>query len=323
MNHDVIVIGGSAGAIEIMLNLVPEIPTSFRASFFVVIHTSPSGPSSLPELLSRRGPLLACHPVHGEEILPGRIYVAPPDNHLLVRRGSMDVVRGARENGHRPAVDPTFRSASASYGSRVVGVVLSGHQDCGTAGMMSIKARGGVSVVQDPDSAVAREMPQNVIDRVSVDHVVAPGELSKLLISLSRAPAGPEREPDEYVQQLEGTRAGKRAELVCPTCQGVLSEAEAGKFKHFRCHVGHAFSLESLVREQSEETERALWAAARSLEESAALSRRVSDGQGNDIQRRLAEKATTQARQADLIRGILLNGGNVLTQGDAPRRSSS
>src|SRR5438067_9132194 len=170
MNHDTIVIGASAGGVEVLLKLAGALPADLPASIFLVIHTLPGHRSELPELLSRRGPLPARHPMHGEKIAPGHIYVAPPDNHLLLRQGSMEVVRGARENGHRPAADALFRSAAAAYGPRVIGVVLSGYQNCGTAGMMSIKARGGLAVVQDPETATAPDMPTSVIDKVPVDH---------------------------------------------------------------------------------------------------------------------------------------------------------
>jgi two-component system chemotaxis response regulator CheB len=321
MNHDVIAIGASAGGVEVLLGLVRGLPAELPASLFVVVHTSPSFKSHLPDLLSHHGPLPACHPLDRERILPGRIYVAPPDNHLLVRQGSMEVARGPKENGHRPAADALFRTASSAYGPRVVGVVLSGHQDCGTAGMMSIKARGGVGVVQTPDSAQAAEMPRSVIDRVKVDFVVPPAELPGLITRLVATPAGSERRPNEYVDQVEGTSRGTPADLVCPICEGVLTEAQPGEFQHFRCHVGHAFSLESLVREQSEEMERALWAAARSLEESAALSNRLATRERGEIQRRFVEKAETQRQQADLIRQILLHGSK-LSRSDAAQVSS-
>jgi two-component system chemotaxis response regulator CheB len=176
--------------------------------------------------------------------------------------------------------------------------------------MMSIKARGGVCVVQAPETARARDMPRHVLDHVSVDHIIEPRELAPLLAELASSPAGPEAQPSEFVSQLEGHKAGVPAELVCPSCQGVLTEAQ-GVFGHFRCHVGHAFTLESLMREQSESIERALWAAVRALEESAALSRRLSATQPGDLRRRFAEKASTQAQQADLIRQILLYGASL------------
>jgi two-component system chemotaxis response regulator CheB len=295
----------------VLLDLVAELPRDLPAAVFVVLHRAPMESDHLPELLSGRGPLPAVHPLHTERVERGKIYIAPPDKQLLLRPGRVDVVRGPRENGHRPAVDALFRTASASYGPRVIGVVLSGYQDCGTAGMMSIKARGGVSVVQSPESAKAPDMPQSVLRRVPVDHIVHPRELASLLVRLASEPAGPERQPDGVVGRLEGAAPGDPTPVVCPICQGVLTEAHAGAFEHFRCHVGHAFSMESLVREQSESLERALWAAVRVLEESSGLSRRLAFRESGDLHQRFSEKARTQIEQADLIREILLRGGTL------------
>jgi two-component system chemotaxis response regulator CheB len=318
MNRDIVTIGASAGGLEVLLDMVSELPGDLAASLFVVVHMAPFHVSSLPELLSKRGKLAARHPLHDEKIEPGTIYVAPPDMHLQLRPGTLDVVRGPKDNGRRPAVDVLFRTASAAYGARVIGVVLSGYQDCGTAGMMSIKARGGVGVVQDPGTAKAPEMPANVLQRVAVDHVVHPVELPSLLTRLVATPPGPTVEPNGFVKQLEGQTLGTPAEIVCPICEGVLTEAQPGLFQHFRCHVGHAFTLESLVSEQSEEMERVLWAAIRALEESAALSTRISRNETGELKQRFAEKAATQFQQADYIREMVLYG-NRLSPGDAAR----
>jgi two-component system, chemotaxis family, protein-glutamate methylesterase/glutaminase len=184
MNRDIVAIGCSAGGIEVLLGMAAELPADLRASLFVVVHMRPDRESELPDLLTRRGRLPARHPLHDENIEHGAIYVAPPDMHMQLRAGAIEVVRGPRDNGHRPAADVLFRTASAAYGARVIGVVLSGYQDCGTAGMMSIKARGGLSVVQDPESASVPDMPRNVLAKVKVDHVVHPLELPGLLTRL-------------------------------------------------------------------------------------------------------------------------------------------
>ncbi len=308
-NRDIVVIGASTGGVELLLDLVSDLPGSFPGAVFVVIHTAPGFLSSLPALLSQRGPLPAIHPQHGDQIEPGRIYVAPPDNHLLVRSGFVEVVRGPKENGHRPAVDPLFRSASWSYGPRVVGVVMSGHLDCGTGGLMSVKARGGIAVAQDPRSAVAPDMPRSAIRSVRVDHVVEPAELPGLLLRLTAQPAQGVPAPVGGLDVLEGTKPGAPAELVCPTCNGVLTEVTVGEFRQFRCHVGHAFSLDSLIGEQTEEVERALWAAVRSLEEGSALARRLSFVQpGDALRERFADRETSLRHQAEIIRRILLRG---------------
>ncbi|GEJ55488.1 chemotaxis protein CheB [Anaeromyxobacter diazotrophicus] len=322
--HDIVVVGASAGGVEALSTLVSQLPRDLPAAVFVVQHLAPAFPSALPELLSRRGGPRAVHPVHGEEIVPGRIYVAPPDNHLLVRPGYVHVVRGPKENGHRPSVDALFRSASAAYGPRVVGVVLTGHLDCGTAGLLSVKARGGIAVVQDPDDAAAPEMPASAIQYVAVDHVARLPELPSLLERLVAEPvtsSRPARQP-VALGELEGEEPGLPAEIVCPQCQGSLTLGEVGGFQVFRCHVGHAFSFESLAIEQSEEVERALWAAVRSLEESAAITRRARARATGDLQGRLGEKEDVQLQQADLIRGMLLHGRakerSDVAEGDAP-----
>jgi len=322
VNRDLIAIGGSAGGVEVLLALVGELPAKLPAAILVVLHTSPMYLSPLPGLLSKRGPLEALYPVHNQELLPGKIYIAPPDTQLQVRAGYVEVVRGPRENGHRPAVDALFRTASWAYGPRVVGVVLSGHGDCGTAGMMSIKARGGVAVAQTPETALAPDMPKSAIDRVNVDHVVHPVELPGLLTRLAGERVWAKQAPvAALIDQMEGKEPGTAVELVCPTCQGVLTEARTGDFQHFRCHVGHAFSLDSLALEQSEELERALWAAVRALEESAALSRRLSASNAGELSSRFADKERTHGQHAEAIRRILLSG-DTSTRNDSPKSES-
>ena len=311
--RDIIVVGASAGGVPLLLDLAAAIPAGLPAAVFIVLHTAPDQRSLLPDLLNTRGPLPASHPLHGDAIEPGRIYVAPPDNHLLVKDGFVEVVRGPKENGHRPAVDALFRSASRAYGPRVIGVVLSGYLDCGTAGMLSVKARGGLGVVQDPATALAPDMPESVLSHVAVDHVVSPAELPGLLVRLAAqpadAPAGRPAVAKADMELLEGEQGGERAELVCPECQGVLTHVEVAGIHRFRCHVGHAFSLGGLVEGQRDEQERALWAAVRSLEESAALCRRLArSDKGAELRRRFAEKEALHQRQAAVIKELLLQG---------------
>ena len=182
--RNIIVLGASAGGVDVLSKLVAGLPVGFPAAVFVALHVSAHGRSMMPEILSRAGALPAFHPEDGEEIREGRLYVAPPDKHLLIKQGRVRVVRGPRENGHRPAIDPLFRTAARAYGPRVIGVVLSGMLDDGTAGLRVIKAQGGLAVVQDPAEAVYNSMPRSAIEHAPVDFVAPVTELAALLVSL-------------------------------------------------------------------------------------------------------------------------------------------
>jgi two-component system chemotaxis response regulator CheB len=307
--HDIVVMGGSAGGVDAMQAIVAAFPADLPAAVFIVVHTAAGFESVLPEILARRSPLRATHAIHGEPIAAGRIYVAPPDNHMLVRPGYLAVQRGPKENGARPAVDPLFRSASLAYGPRVIAVVVSGHLDCGTVGLVSVKARGGIGIVQSPTEAVAPDMPQSAIDHVGVDHILPVAEIGPTIARLTRAPPGvvPLRQPSRELLELEGDEPGLRSDVVCPICQGSLTEGQLAGVTTFRCHVGHAFSPGALLAEQAESLERALWAAARALEESARMAKRMASD--TQIGIRLAEKAQTQMSQAQLVRRMLLGQG--------------
>ena len=213
--------------------------------------------------------------------------MARPDHHLLVHEDHIRVVRGPRENGHRPAIDPLFRTAAYTFGARVIGIVLSGALDDGTAGLAAIKSQGGLAIVQDPDDALVDSMPRSALENVDVDHVLSVAELGKMLPQLVgetvNAPgaARPAVLEVESALQLNGStegalKVGQPSSLGCPDCGGVLNEVHDGTLLRFRCRVGHAFAPETLYTEQRTALEGALWAALRPLEEQAALSRRMA-----------------------------------------------
>jgi two-component system chemotaxis response regulator CheB len=316
--HDVVVIGGSAGGVEAVQHIVSAFPNDLRAAVFIVVHTAPGADSSLPDILSRKGPLKATHAIHGEPISEGRIYVAPPDNHMLVRPGYLAVQRGPKENGARPAVDPLFRSASIAYGPRVVAVVVSGYLDCGTAGLVSVKARGGVAVVQNPDEALVSDMPRSAATQVTVDHVLPLAEIGPMIVRLTREPAAAVLPRlSAALAEVEGDEPGLRSDVVCPICQGALTEGQLEGVTTFRCHVGHAFSPSALLAEQAESLERALWAAVRALEESARMAKRMARSPSG-IRGRLEEKYQSQMHQADLVRRMLLGHGTLANTDQSP-----
>jgi two-component system, chemotaxis family, protein-glutamate methylesterase/glutaminase len=310
--RDIVVIGGSAGGVEALMQICAGLPADLPAALFVVQHISPTSKSVLPELLSKVGPLPARHPVDGEAIRPGQIVVAPPDFHLLLQPGHVALRRGPQENRTRPAIDPLFRSAAVAYGPRVIGVVLTGLLDDGAAGLTAIKRCGGVCVVQDPDDAQWPDMPRRALERDHIDHVAKLAEMSALLNRLCREPAGPTL-PVPRNLEIEGRIAaqeydpdgavtvGQPSPLSCPVCGGVLNEVLEEGAARFRCQTGHAFSSEGLAVAQSEELERALESAARTQRDRMTLYRRMekqarSQGQPHSADRWLA--AAEEARSA-------------------------
>ena len=194
---DIIVIGGSAGSLEVLVEMVANLPRRLPAAVFIVVHVAPDGDSHLPSILSRSGPLPAKHANDGDTIEAGQIYVAPPDHHLIVEPDRVRLTRGPRENHHRPAIDPLFRSAAETFGARVIGVLLSGALDDGVAGLLEIKRAGGIVVVQDPRDALIPSMPRRALEQMQVDHVVAQGSLAPLLTRLIAASKARRVDPEK------------------------------------------------------------------------------------------------------------------------------
>ncbi|MGE0158476.1 MAG: chemotaxis protein CheB [Gemmatimonadales bacterium] len=317
--HDIIVVGASAGGVETLQKLVALLPPDLPASVFVVQHTSPRAKSQLPLILDRKGPLPASFAEDGQEILLGHIYVAPADCHLLVEPQQMRVVRGPRENRHRPAIDPLFRSAAWAYGPRVVGVVLTGYLDDGTAGLWAIRTCGGVTVVQSSDDALYPEMPLNAARAADVDHSLPVSEIAPLLDRLAREPVDPGRArkpPASLETEIEFAkmdrdisdmgRIGTLSPFTCPACRGSLWELDDGGILRYRCHTGHAFSAESLVDGQSIEIEEALYSALRALEEKATVLRRLHERVGAAVSGLDYETRASELDQAaEVVRGLL------------------
>ena len=323
--RNIIVIGCSVGGVEALQLLVAGLPAKFRPSIFVVMHLAPQTTSVLPDILNRAGELSASHPRDGEGIRPGHIYVAPPDHHLLIEDGRIRISRGPKENRHRPAVDPLFRSAARYYGRRVIGVVLTGALDDGTGGLISVKKRGGLAVVQEPDDAMVPDMPRNAIEAVRVDHVVPLAEMPALLVELAahkvsdNGAGGSSRlEKETQLAELDmnaiedENRPGTPSQFACPDCGGVLWEMDGEQILRFRCRVGHAYTADSLSAEQNEQVESALWAAMRALEEGASLAKRLAERAETSkqprIMRRFQQRAQEKMDQAEVLRKLILQG---------------
>jgi two-component system chemotaxis response regulator CheB len=310
----VIVVGASAGGVDALSAVVAGLPADLPAAVLVVLHVSPRGKSVLPHILESRGRLPAHHAVDGERLEAGRVYVAPPDQHLVVHPGRVGVTGEPKENGVRPSVDTMFRSAAHAYGPAVVGVVLSGTLDDGTAGLMAIKHHGGVAVVQDPAEALFPSMPASAARFADPDHIVPLDKVPSLLVGIveewseQQRAGAPQRSRDEHDQPTAAraeAQHGDPSEFTCPECGGTLWEQQEGDLLRFRCRVGHAYSTESLLADQREALEGALWGAVVALEERADLATRLSRRMQQSRPHRGARynrEANDARRRAGLVR---------------------
>ena len=288
----VVALGASAGGIEALRTVVGGLPADLPAAVVVVLHLSPAAPSVLDDILTRCSSLPASF-VEGEAPLEkGRVYLAPPDHHLLLGDGRVRTDRGPTVNAARPSVDLLFGSLADEYGPRGVGVVLSGTLDDGATGLLRIKEAGGATIVQDPKEAVFPGMPESAINLARPDQVAPAGDIPALIATAVRRIISEHGNPGEdwrvadpldpeEAGPAEGSNAedripeGRPSELTCPECGGVLW-AQGGDGVTFRCRVGHAYSADSLVARHSQKVEEALWSAVVALEERADLFRRVS-----------------------------------------------
>jgi len=322
---DVVVIGGSAGSLEVLSRILAELPSSFPACVLVVLHTRADASGVLPRILSRTTALRVQHAETDLPLKHGHVYVAKPDCHLLVEGDRMLVTHGPRENGFRPAIDPLFRTAARSLGSRAIGVILSGALDDGTYGLGLVKHHGGIAVVQDPEEAAVPSMPASAIRRVAVDHVVPAAQIAGQLLRLisngypAHETMAEDQEPEPQlasdqteVRDMEGL-FGAPSSLTCPNCGGALWELADDDLVRYRCHVGHQFAQDSLAAEQRDAVEGALWSAVRVLEEHAELklrmARRAEAAGLPVVSEGFAEGARNSHQQAQQIRALLFSGG--------------
>jgi two-component system chemotaxis response regulator CheB len=323
VHRDIIVIGGSAGSIEPVMAVAAGLPADLPAAVFIVVHIPASAPSALPQIIARVASLPAAAAQDGAAVVHGRIYVAPPGCHLLLQPDYMCLTSGPKENGHRPAIDPLFRTAAQAYGPRVIGIVLSGSQNDGSAGLLSIRRSGGVAIVQTPESALYPSMPHSALDLVGADHTIAPQDLAALLVQLTREPVsepeGTMTDEDFEIREIENeealakedrrTQPGVPSTQTCPECHGTLWEVQDGGLLKFRCRVGHSYTAEALITHQAEQLEAALWTALRALEEHRALARRLASRAASNGHRhsaaRFTEEAVDAEHHASVIRTVL------------------
>jgi len=297
--RDIIAIGASAGGVEALQTLVSHLPSTLPAALFVVVHMAPRSKSFLPQILTRSGPLPAMHPENGTRIEHGKIYVAPPDHHLILERDHIHLGMGPQENRHRPCINVTFRSAATAYGRRVAGIVLTGQLDDGTAGLWDIKRQGGVVIAQRPEDAAYPSMPLSALREVDVDYTLPVAEMGKLLETLSL------EDGDEEVTPKVGVSEPKLTEITCPDCRGTIWEVKRGRYTEYRCRIGHSYSTRTMLAEHFAVQERTMWQAVVALEEGAVLASRLAEDLEPTLRDELLSEARLARDQAAAIRGML------------------
>ncbi|MEK9284179.1 MULTISPECIES: chemotaxis protein CheB [unclassified Bradyrhizobium] len=321
-NHDIIVIGGSAGATTPLKQILGRLPVDLPAAIFIVLHIPAQGIGILSTVASSAGKLPVRQAENGMKIEPGQVILGAPDHHLLLSEDRVFLGRGPRENMVRPAIDALFRSAALHHGPRVIGVLLSGLLSDGAAGLNAIKRCGGMTVVQDPMDAISDEMPRRAMEATTIDLCVPGATMGDVLSELVKEPPGAALPiPPEIKLEVEiaaGDRVGSDklasladpVALTCPGCGGVLSEIKDARPMRFRCQVGHAYTADVLAKEQEGRVDEALRVALRIIEERAELVQRMaSDGRRSG---RLAVAEMYEARAAeyreyaDMIRRVVL-----------------
>jgi two-component system chemotaxis response regulator CheB len=340
--RDTVVIGASRGGLDALRRLVRQLPQSLDAALLIVMHMAPRGPSLLAEILAKDTALQVSPAVDRERLQSGRIYIAVPDRHLMIEDDRVRLSRGPKESHARPSVDVLFRSAAYAAGSRVIGVVLTGDLDDGTAGLWAIKDRGGVAIVQDPTEAPFPSMPRSAMRHVTVDHALGidqiPGVLAQLTTERIAQPTqelemANSKLPIETAIALgsSGLKAGvlslgEPSMYSCPECHGSMIRISEGTFHRYRCHTGHGFTQGALAQEGTVEAEKSLWAALAQLEENRLLQLELS---ADAAARGEQDAAATHRRRAEDLGALtervrlLALDPSLTPDEDAPRAPSA
>ena len=337
MTGHVIVIGTSAGGLKALSAVLSQLPANIDATIFVVQHLAADKESYLPKLLGDISDLPVSSPEDKETFLPGHIYVAAPDHHLLVNKDTVRVLRGPQENRFRPSIDALFRSAARAHGSWVIGMVLTGYLDDGTVGLQTIKKRGGITVVQDPEEAEYPSMPRTALRYVKVDHTVGIADAGALLIRLvGERPAAQEDFPTTHAIEIESNIAeqvmntkelldnveqiGTRTTYSCPDCNGAMWQIGEEEPLKLRCHVGHSFTGEVFSAEQGRTVESTLWTAIRIMEEKVTFSRQLAE---RKRKQNMFDAADVYEKEAKALDNEVTKVRDLIVGGIATRRSGA
>jgi two-component system chemotaxis response regulator CheB len=319
--RDIIVVGGSAGALEGVLAITSSLGADAGICILIVIHSSENSPGVVPDLISMSGRLPARMARDHEVLRRGQIYVAPPNRHMLVKGNRVITTSGPKENNFRPAIDPLFRTAARAHGVRVVGVILSGMLGDGVHGLSLVKHHGGVAVVQDPGEALVDSMPMNAIKSVDVDYVMGVSQIGPLITRLGKTPlparsrakrSKQDKEPDiaemgsRSIMLARMDLMREKTPFTCPECGGALWASQDGRMTLYRCHVGHGFTGKALSNGQAAGVH--MWRSIRALEEHAEIHRQMATRRGLSKKRGrdLKRQSDEMFRRALILRRIVV-----------------
>lgn len=324
VTRDIIVIGTSAGGVEALPRILQQLPADLRAAILIVQHLAVTRAPQLASILDRVAPLPVAWAEQGAPIRRGQILIAPPDVHFLISDEHVNLSGGPRENHARPSIDKLFRSAAAAYGARVVGVLLTGMLDDGVAGLVAIRASGGIVLVQDPNTAEFPELPARALQALVPDRTLPLDAIGVALLELVGTPAIARPARAEVVLEAALDRhgptepkrmaqLGPQAPLSCPECHGPLWQVGTDEGPRYRCYLGHVATARDLLEQNTNEIEAALWSAVRALndraitlEELATDSQRI--GRGTSAEH-YGERAREARRQAELARQFVTDLG--------------
>ena len=303
--RDRIVIGASAGGVAALQQVVAGFPADLRAAVFISLHMFERAEVLLPGVLSSAGPLRASLASEGQTIEDGRIYIAPPDHHLLFTPERIHLGHGPREGLQRPSINVMFRSAAAIFNDRVAGVVLTGMLDDGAAGLWEILQHGGAAVVQDPEEAAYRSMPESAIRSLNVQYILPLKEIAPLLTRLSM---GERRESQTFSETSAETQVHASAPLVrqaCPECGGAMTVEQLGGIKEYVCHVGHRLGLQSMISDKTDVVERSMWKALSQSEELIDLLEQAQNDLDSMVLGSVQSEIESRRRDLHTLRGVL------------------